>query len=171
MEEGFLQQLEKLARNLTPLVTGLLLVMLSVLPLPVPYYGSVSVNLGVMAVFYWVVYRPDLMPYSGAFIIGLWQDVMVGAPLGVNAFALLVVHMLLVAQRRFFQGKTFSVIWWAFAIIALIASIVTWVLIMVLHSVWLSPSPAIFQFIMTVALYPFVTWFFARTQHAILRNV
>jgi rod shape-determining protein MreD len=171
MEETVLQRLDKLARNLTPLMTGLVLVMFSVLPLQIPYYGSVSPNLGVMAVFYWVVYRPDLMPPSAAFLTGLWQDVLVGSPLGANAFILLVVHMALAAQRRFFQGKTFSVVWWAFAMITFMAAGLTWVLTMALYAVWLSPAPAFFQFLLTVALYPFVTWVFARTQHTVLRHV
>lgn len=171
MEETVLQRLDRLARNLTPLMTGLILVMFAVLPLQIPYYGSVSPNLGIMAVFYWVVYRPDLMPPSGAFLIGLWQDIMVGMPLGANAFVLLVMHMALISQRRFFQGKTFPVMWWAFAMITFMASALIWILMMALYGTWLAPAPAFFQFLLTIALYPFVTWVFARTQHSVLRHV
>jgi hypothetical protein len=32
-----------------------------------------------------------------------------------------------------------------------------------------SPLPAVFQFGLTAAIYPFVTWMFARAQHAVLR--
>ena len=153
------------------MLISLVLVMFAVIPVQVPYYGPIAVNVGVMAVFYWVVYRPDLMPPSAAFLIGLWQDIMIGTPLGLNALVLLVVQMALVAQRRFFQGKSFMVVWWAFAMLALLAALLSWILTMALYTVWLIPTPAVFQLLLTIALYPFVTWILARTQHAVLRQV
>ena len=32
------------------------------------------------------------------------------------------------------------------------------------------PGPAIFQFGLTLALFPFVTWLFARVHHSVLRQ-
>ena len=170
MNDTFLQRIDKLARNLTPLVVSLLLVMFSVIPIHIPFYGPIAANVGVMAVFYWVVYRPELIPPLAAFLLGLWQDIMVGTPLGLNALILLVVQMALVAQRRFFQGKSFLVVWWAFAMIAFLAAMLGWMMTMALYTMWLSPTPAVFQLLLTVALYPFVTWILARTQHAVLRQ-
>lgn len=170
MTDTLLQRIDKIARNLTPLLISLLLVMFSVIPIHIPYYGPIAANIGVMAVFYWVVYRPDLVPPSAAFLIGLWQDMMVGTPLGLNALVLVVVQMALAAQRRFFQGKSFLVVWWAFAMIAFLAAMLGWIFMMALYTVWLTPTPAVFQLLLTIALYPFVTWILARTQHAVLRQ-
>lgn len=169
MNSTVLQRLDKIARNLTPLMISLFLVLFSVLPIYIPYYGLVAANVGVMAVFYWVVYRPDLMPPVAAFMVGLWQDILIGTPEGANAFVLLVVAMALAAQRRFFQGKSFMVVWWAFGMIAFMAVTLSWVLMVALSAKWIAPAPAVFQFFLTVALYPFVTWILARTQYAVLR--
>lgn len=169
MTAGLLQRLDKLTRNLTPVVISLLLITLSVVPVQIPFYGTVAANLGVMAVFYWVIYRPDLLPPAAAFLLGLWQDILFGTALGVYALVFLVVHTVLVAQRRFFQGKSFVVVWWAFAIVASLASLLAWLLVVVLNGAWIAPTPAVFQFLLTLALYPFVTWILARSQHAVLR--
>lgn len=171
MSAGLLQRLDRLARNLTPFAISLVFVMVSVLPLEIPFYGAVTANLGVMAVFYWAVYRPDLLPPAAAFLLGLWQDMMFGTAFGMYALVFLIVHTVLAAQRRFFQGKSFLVVWWAFALVALLASILAWILAMLLHGAWLSPMPAAFQYLLTIALYPFATWLLARSQHAVLRQV
>lgn len=167
--ETFLHQLDRIARNLTPLLISILLVMISVMPMYIPYFGPMSGNIGVMAVFYWVVYRRDLFPASAAFCLGLWQDIIVGTPLGLNALVFLAVHMLVAPQRRFFQGKGFTVVWWAFAIVAFLATLLGWLLMMVLNTAWLPPLPVLLEFLFTIAVFPFLTWVFARTQHAVLR--
>lgn len=165
------QHLDRLARNMWPFVFSMLLVMASSLPIQAPHFGKISPNLALMAVFYWAIYRPDLFPMIAAFALGLWQDVLVGSPIGTHAVTLLLVHWAVTAQRTFFQGKSFTVVWWAFALIATGASLVLWLLAMAWHTVFVGPLPLVFQFFLTVALYPFVTWLFARAQHAVLRQV
>ena len=169
MTVAVLQRLDKVARNLTPFALSLLVVLFVMLPLYVPNYGQIAPNVAVMAVFYWSIYRPDLFPTLAAFCLGLWQDILLGAPLGVNALTLLVIQRILVAQRRFFLGKSFAVVWWAFSLVAVWASLAVWILMMGLNLTYLDPAPGLFQLLLTAAVYPFAMWLFARTQHAMLR--
>jgi rod shape-determining protein MreD len=164
-----MQRLDRFARQVTPIALSFLVVVLTAMPLSVPNYGPVAPNLGIAATFYWVVYRPDVYPPWASFAIGLWEDILSGAPIGMNALLLVVVHWVIIAQRRFFQGKSFFVIWWAFAMTAGIVAILGWVLTMLLSSTAISPLPALFQFGLSAAIYPFITFMFARTQHAVLR--
>jgi len=69
-----------------------------------------------------------------------------------------------------FRGNSFLVMWWGFAMVALGAQVLVWVLTTALQFALLDPMPAVFQGALTVALFPFLTWFFARTQHAILQQ-
>src|SRR3546814_14355387 len=71
-----------------------------------------------MAVFYWSIFRADLMTMLGAFLIGLFLDLLSGGPLGLNAATLLLIHELGVSQRRVFLGSSFLVNWTAFALVA-----------------------------------------------------
>ncbi len=45
-----------------------------------------------------------------------------------------------------------------------------WLISMAYHGRLLDATPAAFQGALTMALYPFLTWVFARTQHAVLRQ-
>ncbi len=170
MPLGLLQRLDRYARNLTPLTLSIALVVLSAMPLRIPDFGPISPNVGLIAAYYWGIYRPDLFPAPAAFAVGLWQDVLVGTPLGMNALVLLAIHWFILGQRRFFQGKSFAVVWWAFAMVATAAAVLLWLIAMAYHGRLLEAAPAAFQGALTVALFPFLTWVFARAQHAVLRQ-
>ena len=170
MPLGLLQRLDRFARYLLPLSLSLVLVIFSTTPLHIPEFSPVAPNVGLIAAYYWGIYRPDLFPASAAFAVGLWQDFLVGTPLGMNALVLLAIHWFILGQRRFFQGKSFAVVWWAFALMAMAASAVLWLIAMAYHGRLLDATPAAFQGTLTVALYPFLTWVFARVQHAVLRQ-
>jgi len=162
------QRLDRLARNLWPFVLSLLLVIVSVLPLQLPDFGRISPNLAVMATFYWAIYRPDLFPAPAAFLLGLWLDLLTGSPVGINALVLLLVHWAILSQRRFFQGKSFGVVWWAFALTLCGAMMLFWLLSAVYFQALIDPSPLVFQFLVTISCFPFLTWLLARTQHFVM---
>lgn len=169
MISATLQRLDKSARQLAPFLSSVILVMLSALPVYIPGYGQVAVDVGLMTVFYWAIYRPDLFPAIAAFVLGLWQDILVGSPIGLHALILLLANWAIVSQRTFFQGKSFAVIWWCFSLVALVASLVSWVIVCGLNVTLVSPVPVLFQAALTVGMFPFMAWFLARAQHAIVR--
>ena len=166
--DGLLQRMDGAARNLFPLGLAVAALLLGAVPLYLPGYGAVAPNVALMVVFYWAIYRPDLFPTVLAFAIGLVQDALMGTPLGLNALVLLCMHGIVVTQRRFFQGKTFSVVWSAFFVVALAAAFFGWLLSMALAGTLIAPWPGIFAMMLTVALYPLATWVLARVHGAIL---
>jgi rod shape-determining protein MreD len=165
--DGLLQRMDAAARNLFPVGLALAALLIGGVPLYLPGYGAVAPNLALMAVFYWAIYRPDLFPAAVAFGVGLIQDALMGTPLGLNALVLLCVHGVVVTQRRFFQGKTFAVVWSAFSVVAFAAAFTGWLLVMMLGGVLIAPWPGLFSMGLTVALYPFATWLLARVHGAI----
>jgi rod shape-determining protein MreD len=163
------QRLDRFARQLAPFLSSVFLVMLSALPVYIPGYGQVAVDVGLMTVFYWAIYRPDLFPVIAAFVLGLWQDILVGSPIGLHALILLLANWAIVSQRTFFQGKSFAVIWWCFSLVALAAGIVSWVIVCALNTTLVNPVAMLFQAALTVGMFPFMAWLLARAQHAIVR--
>jgi rod shape-determining protein MreD len=163
------QRLDRSARQLAPFLSSVFLVMLSALPVYIPGYGQVAVDVGLMTVFYWAIYRPDLFPVIAAFVLGLWQDILVGSPIGLHALILLLANWAIVSQRTFFQGKSFAVIWWCFSLVALAAGIVSWVIVCALNTTLVNPVAMLFQAALTVGMFPFMAWLLARAQHAIVR--
>jgi rod shape-determining protein MreD len=156
------------ARNLFPLGLACVALLLGAAPLYLPEYGAIAPNFALMVVFYWAIYRPDLFPAILAFATGLFQDALMGTPVGLNALLLLFVHGVVVTQRRFFQGKSFAVVWSAFSVITLGASIIGWILAMGLAGALLAPWPGMFAMLLTIALYPFATWILARVHGTVL---
>ncbi len=163
------QRLDRAARQLAPFLTSVVLVMLLALPVYLPGYGQVAVDVGLMTVFYWAIYRPDLFPAIAAFVLGLWEDILVGSPIGSHALILLLANWVIVSQRTFFQGKSFAVIWCCFSLVALAAGLASWVIVCALNVTVMSPVPVLFQSVLTFGVFPFMAWFLARAQHAIIR--
>ena len=168
MTDGLLQRMDAAARNLFPLGLALIALLLGGVPLHLPEYGAIAPNLAIMVVFYWAIYRPDLFPAALAFAVGLIQDALMGTPLGMNALLLLYVHGVVATQRRFFQGKTFAVVWSAFSVITLGAAFLGWILAMGLSGRLIAPWPGLFAMLLTVALYPFATWVLGRVHGVVL---
>jgi rod shape-determining protein MreD len=121
-----------------------------------------------MSVFYWTVHRPDLFPAWGAFAVGLFDDVLSGSPLGVNALVLLLAHVSIVAQHKVFRGKAFWLVWAAFGIVALGAQLLTMLLGLLLKGAFPDPLVTLAQLALTVSLYPVATAVLGRVQRLFL---
>lgn len=171
MIAGALSRLDRFARLFTPLFTGIFLVLIAAIPFRIPEYGRIAADLGLIVVFYWAAYRPDLLPAIAAFGLGLWQDLVTGGPLGLHALIYFLAHWAVASQLRFFQGKSFAVIWWAFGLVSAAAMLLSWLVVMMLEGAVIDGVPVLFRWAVTIALCPFVTWILARLQHAFLRQI
>ncbi len=167
---GLLRRLDGLATDLTPFVVALVLIMFSAMPINVSSIGPVAPNLGLIAVFYWTIYRPDLMPAIAVLPLGLWQDLMNAGPIGLNALTLLIVYGVIVFQRVFFRGKSFLIVWWAFGLTAAFAAAVFWLAVMAWHLRYVDPAPLAFQLGLTVAVFPLLYWLLSRIHRSIARR-
>ena len=101
------------------LILFLLLVMMSNWVLP--YFSVLKPQLMLVAVFYWTLYRPGIMPSWVVFILGLILDLANPVlPLGTHAFSYLLVVGLLRPRRRMLMGQSFMIVWVAFVIAVLL---------------------------------------------------
>ena len=166
----FWNQLNLVARSLSPMAITLLLVMVSVLPMHIPFFGTVSPVLSLMAVYYWSVFRPDLMPSFAVFGAGLFQDILSGTPLGVFALVFMLVRVAVVSKQKFFTGNSFVVMWWVFMLVAAGSLVLVWGLASLLNMTLISPLGVAFQVFLTFVLFPCFAWLFFRVQQAFLRQ-
>ncbi len=143
-------------RAALPVTLALLLTLVCALPLGPPGLGQIMPTLPMICIFYWTVYRGDLMPLLATFVIGIVHDSLSGAPLGGGAILLLALQGLAASQRRFFHGKTIAVVWAGFAALVAIAQAFGWLVASLYHLQALPLAPAIFQALLTIALYPVI---------------
>lgn len=171
MTASLWHRLEHHLRNLVPFLTALVLLLLSLIPFHFPGYASIVPMLTLTVVYYWGLYRSDLLPATAVFFIGLLQDLLSGAPIGLNTGILLLVYGVVVSERRYFLHESFSIAWISFMVVAAGASALQWAALSLLDWTIHDPSPGIFQYFLTIALYPCLAWVYARTQQAFFRQV
>lgn len=169
MSQTIWTRLDGTARGLSPFAFTVLLVMIGMVPIGVPNFAPIMPALGLIAVFFWLVYRPDLMPAWAVFLIGLIQDLLGGGALGVGVFVLLVVYAALAGQRRYLAQASFFLVWLAFLPVAAGAFVLTWLFNSLIADALLDTGPAAFQYLSTAAFYPCVAWIFLQAQRAFLR--
>ena len=159
------------ARRMVPFLVSVGLVVLTVVPTRLPGFAQIAPPWPMIGIFYWSIYRPDLLPVWTAFLIGLLADIVAGTPVGVNALLYLLVRGAVLTQRRFFLTNSFPMTWSAFAIIAAGAMGLHWLLFAVLNGDAVDPQILLWQYVMLMGLFPIVTILLAYTQMVLLKDV
>jgi rod shape-determining protein MreD len=155
--------------RLVPFLTTLLFVFISIVPLNLPGFSVVMPSFALMAVFHWTVYRPELLPLSAVFVVGLLLDILNGTPyVGLSALVFLLARAAVMGQRKFFVNRTFTVVWLGFLVLAIGVFVLSWVLVRAAHGSLINLRPFIFQAVLTVACYPAASYILARMQRAFL---
>jgi rod shape-determining protein MreD len=156
--------------GIVPFLSTLFFVMVSVVPLQLPGLAVVTPSFALMAVFHWTTYRPDLLPISVVFALGLLLDLLNGTPyVGTSAVTLLVARTIVMAQRRYFVDKDFTVLWLGFLGLTAAMFAFDWIYVGLLSGVMLGTRPFIFQAVLTVVCYPVGSYLLARLHRAFLR--
>ncbi len=154
MKPSLWTRLDQAWRSLLPTVVTVALLFLTVIPTHIPYFNAVTPLLPMVAIFYWAIHRPALMPGLLVLALGAFHDLLAGWPLGVSGLAYLMVRGVAGSQRRFLVGKAFGLSWWAFAVLAAVASLVLWAGVSVMRGSPVAFQPMTFQYLTTVAVYP-----------------
>ncbi len=169
MNRSIWQRMDGAARGLAPFTMTLLLVIVGMLPWGLPSLSPVLPSVALIAVYYWSVHRPELMPLWAVFVIGLFQDLMHGGALGAGIIMLLSVQLIVTRQHRFFASASFMLIWSVFILLAAAAFLLYWFLSCIGLWLLLDTRPAAFQYLTTIAAYPCFAWLFAQAQRVLLR--
>jgi rod shape-determining protein MreD len=152
-----------------PAVTTVLLALIGVVPLHIPGYAAVVPAFTLMGVFHWTLYRPDLLPPTVIFLIGLFLDLLTGAHFpGVSPFVLLLGHAIVEHNRKLFVGRPFPFVWGGFALTAAASIAALWGLNSMLETTLLDARLSAFRWVLSVAFYPAASYLLGRIQRALL---
>jgi len=161
------RRLDILARASFPACITILLMLLTQAPLDIPEQAALLPAVALCCVWFWSVFRPNALPPPVVFLIGLLMDLLGYLPLGIGVFTLLAVHGVAVSMRRSLSQHGFAWIWAVFGAVAGAASLLLWLLVMLLTFRLLSPNPAIFLAALTVSIYPVLAIPFAGAHRSI----
>ena len=151
----------KTERGLTwilPFLSSLALVLITQLQYKIAFLENAFPFLPLIAVYYWCVFKPRLMPVPAAFALGLFQDIISGGPLGLMALLLVLVRIVVVQQSRRFLEREFLFNWVIFIIVSCVFGLLIWAI----SSIYLKETQNIWvtfgQSAVTIAIFPVVFW-------------
>jgi rod shape-determining protein MreD len=148
------RRLDAVARAAFPAACTLVLMLLIAVPFGFAGQAMLLPAVGVACVFVWSVLCPAAMPPPVVFVLGVLLDLLGYLPLGVGALTLLAVHGTAVRFRPVLRRLGLLRVWLAFAGFAAGAAALSWGLTAVLSFRLLPAWPALFQALLTAALYP-----------------
>ncbi len=172
MQPTLMQSLDTAARKAVPAALTLILMLFALTPTNVPGLSPVMPMFALMSVYFWSIYRPELLGYGAVFVFGLLEDLLTGAPIGSTALVFLVTQWIVIRQHKFFNAKPFIVTWFAFLFVAAGAAFVRWLAVGLIADSGFTPAGPMFAcFLITVAVYPLVGWILAKAQVKLMGNM
>jgi rod shape-determining protein MreD len=151
-------------RMVVPALVTLTLVFVAYVPTGSPTLSLAAPMFSVMSVYYWSVYRPDLMPLWVAFLAGLCQDALGSAPFGMMAVVMVLAGGIATARRRLFANRSFWVGWLGFVMVAAAACAAVWAISSFVASTFLDLRLALLQLAVAAAVYPALAWMLLRAE-------
>ncbi len=163
-----LPQVDSVVSRLIPVATTAAAAILSIQPVHLPSYAALTPAFMLMAVYHWAIYRPDLLPSSAVFLIGISHDLLAGGSLGVTAVVLLLARAVVVRYRRWFPDRAFPFVWGGFALLTAAAMLALWLLHSLLEAEAVEFRSSVFRAALTISLFPFASFLLGRTQRALM---
>lgn len=104
--------------------------------------------------YYFTVFRPDILSVLMVFSLGIFDDALSGALLGQNTLEFLLMYGLTLYQRQYIYSSTFYTSWITFGIILVMVSSFEFLLASLLQQTLLNPIELMGQTFLTTILYP-----------------
>jgi rod shape-determining protein MreD len=144
--------------GIVPSLTILFFMIIMVLPYKIPIIGEVMPFLTMMGVYYWSVFKPEMLPISVVFILGIIQDVLLGSPFGLMPLLLIIIQQFIYIQGRQFLERDFIFNWFVFVMVVFGFGILSWGITSLYFRTALDFLSILAQISLTIALYPVITW-------------
>jgi len=161
------QRMDHPVARLLPIATTLVATMISVQPAHIPGYPVLAPAFTLMAVYHWTIYRPDLLPSSALFLVGITQDLLAGVTPGVTPLALLLVRAAVLPYRRRFVNRLFPFVWTGFTVLTVGAMLFLWTLHCLLDGM-VDFRSTVFRAVLTISMFPIASFLLGRTQRTLL---
>lgn len=110
-------------------------------------------------IFFWTLYRPDLLSLGGVVLGGLLWDTLYDLIPGQTSLLWSLIYIGILSQRRFLIKKPFTVVWTSFALTVLCYLGGEVLFSLIFEEQRESLFSLGIHFLMTIGIYPFITLF------------
>ena len=170
MNDDWSETLKAYLQSLMPLLSSILLVIFSFVPFNVVWDSNIHAAVACACVHYWLLHRPDVFNLFSVFILGLVEDALTSAPLGASILQLLILYVVVNNLLKYFNGKSFEVMWVGFVLCSFVAMFAHWFIVSVYYAAFLPFGLFFFTFLVTVCAYPLITLFNVFVQNKLMTD-
>ncbi len=163
----FSKKLEIFARFCGAYCLIAVFLMLDMISFNVPYFNEIRPSFIVMALFYWSIYRPSMVPPWLAFLWGLLIDIVSGLPLGLNALLYVILARIIQNQRKIFMGQIFLSIYIGYVLVSAGVATLEWALFCLVGFEIVSFKPVMGSILLGFAFFP-LAFLLMNVTHKIL---
>lgn len=114
----------------------------------------VSPNFSFPFIFFWTIFKPELLPLSCLLVVGIISDSIQGLPLGFHSILFLSSSLILLSQRNFLYYQPFPLIWAVFSLSLIFYKILEQLILRSFMEFPFSPANLVLSILLTVLLYP-----------------
>lgn len=138
------------------LIYVLLFLMVILNLINVPFLGDDGGRLPflLIGIYFWLIFRPALIPYPLLFMAGLLLDFLSGGLVGLYALCFMVLGIIVRNQRRFLLGQSWSVVWAGFCVASVIVTSIQFLAYSLDHFAFPAFLPMFFGLGISFLLYP-----------------
>jgi rod shape-determining protein MreD len=119
------------------------------------------------ALFYWTIYRPDLLPFSGLLCVSLIIDGLSGSYFGKTFLTFLLTFLMTLSQRRSLFQASFSVVWVAFGFYMLFFTFTCYLLDWILLGQFQPQKQLFYTYLGALASHPIVFYTLLKTKRVL----
>ena len=153
-----------------PLLSSVFFLLISYFPSNFTFFGSVKSDFGLICIYFWMLHRPDLFNLFSAATLGIIDiSISSGVP-GACLLAYLVMFVLVYNMQKYFNAKSFVVIWCGFMVLSFAAMFVKWLVVSVYYSQFLPLTMLTFSYFIMVAMYPLISFVLAFLQNHFIKD-
>lgn len=152
------ENIERTGRFFVAYLVIFLLFILNVVFIPSTETGISNIALIMMAIYYWSIYRPMLIPPILVFIIGVCFDVLSVWPIGISALIFLLLRQSVTRQRLFLTGQPFTVVWLGFIGAITIASLIQWGIFSLIYWQAIPIYSSATAFVLSALMFPIISF-------------
>lgn len=139
-----------------PALVTLIFILLQIVPKHIPGFSTIMPLLYMGAIYYWGIHRSREMPYWFLGIAGLFNDSIVGLPLGISPLLFVLFLIILQSQIKHIYKEGFLIKWGFFSGLSLVILALQWLMMAVLSSSAYPLLTPFIQWITTMGCYPLV---------------
>lgn len=170
MAVALVRKMDRATRLAVPFATTLVCAVLAKVPQALPDLAPIAPVLPLVAVYFWTIFQPRLLPPVAAFAAGLLYDAVTGQPFGLYAGLFTAVHWLVSEQHRHLLGQTVAVLWASFALIAAATIGSGWLLAAIFHWSLADPLLPFCQAAATGFSFPPLFWLLSRCEAVVVER-